>query len=900
MNGIKIFSAFALVAIFLSISAKGQDSLIINEFMALNNTTLQDEDGNFEDWIEIYNSGSTDVDLEGWSLTDEADNFFKWKFPKFTLAAGEYLVVFASGKDRKLEKDKLHTNFKLNGTGEFLGLGKPDGSQFVSLFAPNYVVQYPDVSYGLLNESYTYCTNPTPGSENSYSPYVTTPQFSIEHGYYNTPFTLELTSNLDTADIYFTSDASTPSETNGQKYTDPITINTTTIIRAVVVKEGLGTGPTKTQSYIFPNNIVNQPTVPVGYPATWLSPVHGTNNYFEIPGNYDMKERFDTIPVVHNVLVQSLESLPVVSIVSDIDNFFSKSTNPDSGGIYMYNGEPDGPTIDLKYHLGRGWIRPASIEYFNSDQADGSLDFQANCGIKIHGGACRTRAKTEKHSFSIGFKSEYGPSKLEEKVFGKGSPKQYDWLILRGGFAPRLGLQIKDPWAKSTLSDMGQYAARSKFVHVYLNGLYWGMYNLSERLDDNCMRDNLGGKASDYDIMKDYDELASGDTIAWTKLVTMAGDNIESNENYQKLLGNNADGTPNPAYEKMVNPVNLVDYILMNFYAGTTDWDNHNWVAARNKTESDGFHFLPWDCESVLGSVSTNRVAGNIYDNRPTGIFTDLMKNSEFSNLFISHVTKHFFEGGALTPDPGLTRYRNWFSQIDTALIADQARWVSNMNDIWNLSYHSFIYAYFSRRTEIVFNQLINTGMYPSIDPPLFNTESNKIPKDFQLFMSAPSGGEIRYSLDGTDPGYYSPLVKKSILTYDNNAIPITSDTLNILARVKKDTLWSKLVTKQFLVGINTGIINEPLSSIFTHFYNYPNPVKDYTQIMYSLNEACLIRLSLFAVTGEQITVLEDGIKPAGENQVTWNSANIPAGVYICVLENMSDSTKARIKIIKE
>ena len=85
----------------------------------------------------------------------------------------------------------------------------------------------------------------------------------------------------------------------------------------------------------------------------------------------------------------------------------------------MYNGEPDGPTAGLMYHLGRGWIRPGSVEYFNSGKEDGFVDFQANCGLKIHGGASRTRTKTEKHSFKVGFKSEYGLSKLEEQVFGK-------------------------------------------------------------------------------------------------------------------------------------------------------------------------------------------------------------------------------------------------------------------------------------------------------------------------------------------------------------------------------------------------------------------------------------------------------------------------------------------------
>jgi hypothetical protein len=890
-----------LVLVFINPALKGQENAVISEFMAINNGTVQDEDGDFSDWIEICNEGTAPVNLGGWFLTDEAGNYSKWAFPEVEIDTGEYLLVFASGKDRRLEKDKLHTNFKLSGSGEFLGLAKPDGSQYTSLFVPAFPEQYPDISYCKYDNSYTYSASPTPGMENVRSDYVTIPQFSAEHGYYDQAFDLELTGSPEYADIYYTTDASTPSRINGIKYTGPITISTTTVIRAVVDLDGTGSGVVKTQTYLFPEDVVHQPDEPSGYPSTWLSPIHGTDDYFEIPGNYSMKTVYVNRADVGPVIIQSLRSLPVISIVSDIDNLFSKSTHPDSGGIYMYNGEPDGPTRDLKYHLGRGWIRSASIEYFNSDENDGSLNFQANCGIKIHGGASRTRAKTEKHSFKIGFKSEYGPSKLKEQIFGKDSPKQYDWLILRGGFDRRLGQQIYDPWAKSAMRKMGQYAAHSKFVHVYLNGLYWGMYNLSEQMDENCMRDNLGGRAGDYDIIKDYYEVEAGDTVAWDKLVSMAGDNIENTENYQKLLGNNPDGTLNTEYEKMIDPENLVEYIMMNMYAGTGDWDNHNWLAARRRTESRGFHFLVWDAERAL--TSGNNVSWIIdrgEENRPTGVFSDLIKNDQFKDLFISRVNRHFFEGGALTPDPGLATYKKWLGDIDTALIADQARWVMDTNDVWNSHYHTFIYGYFPPRTEVVFNQFISKGLYPFIEPPVFNTESNVIPEDFQLFMSSPSGGEIRYTLDGTDPGHYSLLVNKSISVYDNKALPLTGDTLLVLARVKMDTLWSKLVTREFLVGINANNITYKSSDNNGCLYNYPNPVQDDTHIMFLLSEPSHISLKIYDMMGEPITTLENGLKPAGSYSLTWHTDNLPSGVYICVLENTSDSARYRIMIIKE
>jgi hypothetical protein len=415
------------------------------------------------------------------------------------------------------------------------------------------------------------------------------------------------------------------------------------------------------------------------------------------------------------------------------------------------------------------------------------------------------------------------------------------------------------------------------------------------------MRDNLGGRADDYDIIKDYYEIEAGDSLAWDELVVSAAGDMESTENYQRLLGNNPDGTPNPAYEKMINAENLLDYIMMNMYAGTGDWDYHNWYAARRKTDSEGFHFLVWDAERVLSSldnVSWIIAGGN--ENRPTGIFAGLIKNSQFKDLFIRHVNRHFFEGGALTPDPGLETYEKWLSDIDTALIADQARWVWDDDDIWNKRYHKFIYDYFPQRTEIVFNQFISNGLYPAIDPPQFNTEDNVIPVDFQLLMSSPQEGEIRYTTDGTDPGHFSILSDKSIFVYNNEAIPLTGDTLLISARVKKDTLWSKLVTREFLVDGYTGDDSYQSMPAAGYFYHYPNPVMDFAHIIFSLSQPSHISMKVYNMTGELVAILEHGMKPAGEHSVTWSPPGIPPGVYICVLENLSSASRNRLLIIKE
>jgi len=141
--------ALLLVAVF-PVLAQGQERVRISEFLAVNEIGLDDEDRDESDWIEIHNAGTTTVGLEGWYLTDSASNLTKWRFPAITLESDGYLVVFASGKDRREPAGELHANFKLSGSGEYLGLVRPDGVSVVSEFAPVYPVQAADVSYGVV------------------------------------------------------------------------------------------------------------------------------------------------------------------------------------------------------------------------------------------------------------------------------------------------------------------------------------------------------------------------------------------------------------------------------------------------------------------------------------------------------------------------------------------------------------------------------------------------------------------------------------------------------------------------------------------------------------------------------------------------------------------------------
>ncbi len=215
--------------------------LVISEFMADDQSTFPDENGRFPGWIEILNPTAAPISLAGCYLTDEADDPTRWAFPSTNLAAGSYLVVFASGEGRALSGASLHTNFRLKNTGEYLALVGP-GPSVLHEFAPSFPPQRTDLSYGLLAGDVSlarYLGVPTPGAANSDLPPPPSPvQLSRPGGLFTEPFTVALTTIDPQAQIRFTVDGSAPGLNHGTQYEEPIPITQSTHLRAVALTEG--------------------------------------------------------------------------------------------------------------------------------------------------------------------------------------------------------------------------------------------------------------------------------------------------------------------------------------------------------------------------------------------------------------------------------------------------------------------------------------------------------------------------------------------------------------------------------------------------------------------------------------------------------------------------------------
>ena len=226
---------------------------VISEFMADNETVLADGDGDFSDWIEIYNPTGSAINLNGYYLTDDAADLTKWQFPSTSLASGGRVIVFASGKAPAGPAAELHTNFKLSKGGEYLALVAPDGITVLHAFAPSFPEQTGDISYGILGGNVAqvqFMAVPTPGNVNDNTLPAPGPvAFSLPSQTFTGSISVALTSGTQGATIYYTTDGSQPSSTHGAMYSTAISIGSTTHLRAVAVLAGQ-TGAVSGASYI--------------------------------------------------------------------------------------------------------------------------------------------------------------------------------------------------------------------------------------------------------------------------------------------------------------------------------------------------------------------------------------------------------------------------------------------------------------------------------------------------------------------------------------------------------------------------------------------------------------------------------------------------------------------------
>jgi hypothetical protein len=742
-------------------------ALFINEFGASNNTIITDPQGEYDDWIEIYNAGDGSIDIGGMYLTDNLGTPTKWRIPDnvpvlTTISPKGFILIWA---DNDTDQSGLHASFELNSDGEEVALFDTDGTTLID--SVEFDDQKQDISYARFpdgTDNWGYMTSPTPGSTNTDSlvNFVADTKFSHNRGFYDSPFEVAITSETPGATIYYTLDGSEPYENGGRSptsrlYSGPILINTTTCLRAVAVKQGWVSSNVDTHTYIFVDDVIRQSqsaVLTMDYPSTW------SQSY---QADYEMDPEVVDDPRYKGLIKEALLSLPSISIVTDKNNLFSHENDPQKGGIYIYTGAPG--------IGGDGWERPVSAEFFS--QRD-TKEFQINCGLRIQGGHSRYPYKCPKHSLSLRFRATYGPTNLDFELFDDWPVDSFNMLHLRGVFnnawthwaaeQRRRAQYIRDQWMRDCLTEMGQRdACQGFFVHLYLNGIYWGVYNLQERPDASHYAVYNGGDEENIDAINGdptyviSDPLNSGKVTDGTIDAWLELKDIVTSRDWEKIC-------------QFIDVDSFIDWTLLNYFAGITDIKfGTNWRAAGGGQNRRAWRFYSWDAEHVLEDLD-QRGIGTVQD--PTGLFGYLRDIDGFRVRFGDRVHKHLFNGGALTADRNIQRWIQRANEINLAVIAESARWGDYRRDVhswssgpyelytkdefWIPEQSRLLNDYFPNRTNIALEQFRNMSLYPNVDAPVFHVNGSyqhggHISSN-DSFSITSSSGTVWYTLDTNDP----------------------------------------------------------------------------------------------------------------------------------------------------
>jgi CotH kinase protein/Lamin Tail Domain/Chitobiase/beta-hexosaminidase C-terminal domain len=714
-----------------------------------------------------------------------------------------------------------------------------------------------------LSTSPAYFTSPTPRAANAsgYAGFVEDTKFSVDRGFYDAPFQVAITSLTPAAQVFYTTNGDEPTQTGGTLYTGPVDINRTTVLRSKAFLAGYLPTNVDTQTYLFVDDIVQQNhanTLALGFPTSWGSSVPngsfpGGPDYGldpDIVGNFDANgnpiggDLFGGLYA--NQLKDALVSIPTLSIVMDIDDLFSASA-----GIYTNASQ-----------RGVAWERPTSVEWITTD---GTPESQVDAGIRIQGAFFRSNSNNLKKSFRLLFKDIYGPGKLNFPLFGEGAVDSFNTLVLRGGgndgytwnSAKLTEQYTRDQFMRELQLASGHPSPHSNFAHLYINGVYWGLYNPVERPDGEFAASYLGGNPDSYDVIHRGGggfEVNQGDRIAWDAMMALAEQAVMSHAAFMQLQGKNLDGTPNPATPPLLDLVSYVDYIIVNAWGGNWDWPRNNYWAARdrNPLTTSGFHFFNWDGENTLGNNrSRSPVDKDVFDpstqpgiqfgqdgsqspldnaGRPHSL---LKTNPEYRQLFADRVFKLFFNDGVLTSDSVTARYQAAAATIEQAMIGESARWGDMQAHRspapnraltpadWIAERDWILGTYLPQRSGIVLDQFKGYGLYPNVAAPTFNRRGGHVPVGFDLSVTAPAGA-IWYTLDGSDPRATGGAVGSTAILHNGGTIDIPTG-MTVKARARSGSEWSARNEATFITAAPADATNLRITEVHYHPASHPS-----------------------------------------------------------------------------
>ncbi|TYB73593.1 T9SS type A sorting domain-containing protein [Bizionia algoritergicola] len=621
--------------------------------------------------------------------------------------------------------------------------------------------------------------------------------FSESRGFYESPFNLELTTNMIDGSIRYTIDGSIPSTTAGIPYNGmPIPINSTVVIRAIAYSTTEQSN-IPTHTFLFLNDVLQQPATIVGWP----------NNSYNIGANgqqathdYEMDPNVVNDPAYTDEIIPGLLSIPTMSIVMDQGDFWS-----------MYDGEA-------------GFDGSVEILYPNSgypnEQFDTELESHSHLRLK--------------RSMKLDINNSITSNLLRANpVIGNSATTNFTdtKFVLRAGnnrawsrnWNPDRTAFARDEWYRASQIASSGIGMRGTFVHLYVNGLYWGLYNPVQRQDAGFMTSYFGGEIADW-MTLNQNGVKSGDPTRFEYLTTtLVNQDMTIETNYTEA-------------KEYIDVEKFIDYLIITWCMGVNDWPSNNFYGGNRNTPAEPFNYYAWDGEwsfDTSGNSNDGAWVHPYFRNNVAGvepiskIWHSLRMNSDFMALFVDRVNSQFFNNGPLSDNASRERWAAITSFIASAVIGESARWGDGLedgitrtrDDDW-LPEVRRIDALMDGNADRFLNALRNEGYYPDLNPVIFNRPGGSVSASFELEMINPNAsGTIYYTTDESDPRLPNGDISASAISY-SSAIAIPQiDMLTVIARVKDGNEWSgstigsyavlEMYINEFMASNATGITDE-------------------------------------------------------------------------------------------
>lgn len=526
-------------------------NIIINEFQPSNAATIADSDGDYSDWLELYNFSDSTINLQGWFLSDDVTNPFKWQFPAVLIPSEGYLIVFASDKDTVYANGEVHTNFKIGNGTEGVYIHRADSSRSDS--TPVVLVQT-DWSYGRYPDvapDWFFFDQPTPGLGNSSQPigsFAQSPVFSHTPGYYASSFMLVISPAVPGDTIYYTLDGSTPTLASAI-YSQPL------------LMQNMSNVPNRLSTI--------QTTLPgVGF-SSWKLPNGNVYKFNTVrarvfkTGSYPSKTT--SASYIVDPQMTNRYKYPLVSIMTDSVNLFD-----DTIGIYVAGVGIDS-TDWLTAHFaqeGDAWERPIHLEIFDPT---GSMVVSQDAGVRIGGNyTCTTNIK----SLRLYARSEYGDSSFNYQFFNDQALTDFKRLRLRNTGNDAQNAYMRDVLVNEAIKHHFPSITRWRPSVVFIDGEYWGIHNIRERHDKYYFFSHFGIDYDDLDFLELNSQVIEGTNVHYVSMLNfVTTNNMADSANYAYLC-------------TQMDPENYIDYLVNAVYTGQTDWPVHNTRYWRKRTTS--------------------------------------------------------------------------------------------------------------------------------------------------------------------------------------------------------------------------------------------------------------------------------------------------------------------------